>query len=221
MWAKQAWWCLIDAGLWGRGVTTAEERVDVSIMALNHELMQWYSRYDAANPGYPITRLNKLTASRLGAGRGDRRFKTKAMECWGSALFLLEFLDGAMPRLPPLAARILQGGKWLVKFMHELRSMGPRIETTQAHSLLDIWKNWMAIAEELEAWTPKAHLMYHLIIKSVRQGNPLRYQVFADESLNRILRDALRLCHQTRFEQLGMVKMQEILRRPHIRRRLA
>ena len=221
VWAKLSWWCLIDAGLWGAGTTTAEERQAISIAALNHELQQWYSRYDAAHPGSPISRINKLNASRLGAGRGPRRFKTKAMECWGCALFLLYFLERKADRLPPLASRLLEGGRKLVSFMEDLKGMGPNISDAEAQHLLDTWKQWMVFAEEVEAVTPKSHLMYHLILKAPFMGNPLRYQVFADESLNRVLRDALRLCHQSRFEVMGILKMQEILRRPYIRRRLA
>ena len=52
-------------------------------------------------------------------------------------------------------------------------------------------------------------------------GNPLRYQVFVDEFWNRVLRDALRPCRQSRLEVMGILKMQEILRQPYIRRRPA
>ena len=78
----------------------------------------------------------------------------------------------------------------------------------------------MSVAVELDVCTPKCHLTYHMITRSLYQGNPLRYQVFVDESLNRLLRDTLRHVHQSNFENLGMLKIAEALRRPAVRQRV-
>ena len=219
-WCKLSFWCLIQAGLWGGHLTTADERDAIAIHALFHELLQFYSRYDRLHPGHPITRISKLTPSKLGKGRGDHKFKANAMETLGAALFLMDYLPTRRDGLGALGEKLIEGGSRLVGFLEDLKELGPTISITDAQKLLDGWKHWMRVAEELRASTPKAHLMYHLIMRSVRQGNPILYQAFADESLNRTLRDALRLCHQRAFEQLGMLKMAEKLKRPSVRMRL-
>ena len=55
--------------------------------------------------------------------------------------------------------------------------------------------------------------MYHLIRRAAYQGNPWTYTVFLDESLNKLLKRMLRLCHQVKFEVMALAKGKELLRR--------
>lgn len=220
VWVKLGFWSLIDSGIWGSHCAAAEERQAIAIAAIGFDLLQWYASYDRLHPGKPITRLHKLTSTKLGGGRESRNFKYKAMETWGAALFLLDYMEPRSARLGEVGRKVLEAGPFLVGFMLRLQKCGPVISVAEAQDLMDRWKNWMACAEELSAYTPKAHLMYHLILRSLRMGNPVNYSAFTDESLNRTLRDCLRLCHQRNFELLGMLKVTALLKRPVIRRRL-
>ena len=78
----------------------------------------------------------------------------------------------------------------------------------------------MKIAAPLGIHVPKTHLMAHLILRTPNLGNPTLYQTFLDESLNKTLKQALRLCHQRRFEHLALLKLNEALRRTAVRGRL-
>ena len=62
--------------------------------------------------------------------------------------------------------------------------------------------------------------MYHVILRAARQGNPVSYQTFTDEGLNRTLKRVLRLCHQQDFEMTGMMKLELALSRTALRQRL-
>ena len=62
-----------------------------------------------------------------------------------------------------------------------------------------------------ELYIPKTHLMFHMLHRSKLLGNPLEYATFFDEGLNRLLKLALRNCHQSRFEDLSLAKMEHVL----------
>ena len=50
-------------------------------------------------------------------------------------------------------------------------------------------------------------------------GNPWNYHTFLDESLNKLLKTTLRLCHQARFELMAFNKMTKNLKDEGKRRR--
>ena len=79
--------------------------------------------------------------------------------------------------------------------------------------LLNTWKKHMAIMQPFgeEYFTPKHHLMFHLILRTSYHGNPWDYHTFWDESLNKELKQVCRLCHQANFESVGLIKMSETL----------
>lgn len=62
--------------------------------------------------------------------------------------------------------------------------------------------------------------MYHLVQKAGFQGNPVVYQTFLGENLNRSLKRCLSLCHQRKIEVMGLCKLAEVLGRPTVRRQV-
>ena len=78
----------------------------------------------------------------------------------------------------------------------------------------------MLLVAPLDIYTPKAHLMYRLILRCVQQGNPWSYHTFYVEGLNKLLKKTFRLCHQGTFEYMAMAKLSELLCRTG-RQRLA
>lgn len=71
----------------------------------------------------------------------------------------------------------------------------------------------MKLVEEFDFAIPKTHLMIHANNRASQQGNPWRYTTFLDESLNKELKRVLRLCHQSNFETMAMVKLVAVLDR--------
>ena len=72
---------------------------------------------------------------------------------------------------------------------------------------MDIWRRFMALARLYPGLNiPKTHLMLHLNDKIGHQGNPWAQTTWLDESLNKTLKNVLRLCHQATFEQQGLLK---------------
>ena len=84
-----------------------------------------------------------------------------------------------------------------------------------------MYKRFVRLTLPLEVATPKFHLMYNVFLRMGEQGNPIRYQTFVDEGLNKTLKSVLRLCHQSAFERMALVKMAETLRRHNVKRRLS
>ena len=69
----------------------------------------------------------------------------------------------------------------------------------------------MAVEPDLHT-QPKKHAMMHLL-KDIRwMGNPRLYANWTDESLNKLLKMACRLCSQATLESSVLHSMQKLLR---------
>ena len=149
-----------------------------------------------------------------------RKLKLKAMETWGVALFLADFLPRHIANLDEKGRLISDCGSLLIRFLKGLKYFGPLPTESNVQHLLSLWKVFLIKSGPLEIRFPKIHLMVHMIKRILKQGNPCTYQCFLDESLNRTLKNVLRLVHQSNFERLGLVKANEALSRPSMRQRL-
>ena len=79
----------------------------------------------------------------------------------------------------------------------------------------------MAIIEPLDIYTPKHHMCFHLILRIARHGNPLEYQNFFDEHVNKSFKKVCRNLSQLKFEPMLYRKMKGLLTgAPRKRRRL-
>ena len=86
--------------------------------------------------------------------------------------------------------------------------------------LLDYYKRFVVLADVYMFWTPKAHLMFHLLHRASILGCPADYSTWEDESMNRWLKACLRMVSQANFEVLGYVKTMEYLSRRGVKRHL-
>eukprot|EP00974_Lingulodinium_polyedra_P021705 2096413-Lingulodinium_polyedra.AAC.1 len=136
----------------------------------------------------------------------DRKLRTKAMETYFLLCFLVSFLPSVVGSMGDAGVRCLDAGKVLVQLVDRFKAAPPVITFAVCGELLDMWKRFMLLVEPMEMYTPKAHLMFHLVTRSLLHGNPVHYQTFADEGLNRVLKRSLRLCHQSNFELMGLIK---------------
>ena len=214
---------LIDSGLWAARGTSQHERRLESLQALQLEMKAFYRRHRAGSPTEELTEVSALTAKMIGIGSDTKGFKLKAMEAWGVSLWLLDLLHqhkGAEQLQDSSPDQLHMAGALLVEFMRRLKSFGYRLSDAQVEQLLGVYRKCMELASFLDLMTPKAHLLFHLILRSRFQRNPSKYHTFVDESLNKTLKSVLRLCHQINFERGGMLKLAHALNRPSVRRRL-
>ena len=219
-WAKHTLWLLLDSPIWGHEEPSEYERQIVSLRCLKVELFAFYTEYDRQHPGEHCTRLSDLTPKMVGID-GQRKLKTKAMETYYVSLYLLEALQKFAAHLDDVGRATMRSGERLIHFIRMVTAAPMVCDHGHIAEMLDLYKNFMLIAEPLGIYTPKAHLMYHCILRAARQGNPVGYQTFADESLNKTLKRTLRFCHQSNFELLAMLKMERVLARDGIRQRMA
>jgi len=143
----------------------------LTLASLKVYLDTGYSNYYHTHRNKPCTRLQKLTAKIVGLGKAHRTCSFKAMETYYFMRFLVDFLPTYVDATG--CAVLFAAGQALAHFMDTLKEAPAVITPTMCTKLLDIWKRFMMLIEPLEIYTPKAHLMYHLILRSVRQGNPV------------------------------------------------
>ena len=218
-WGKAAVWHLIDSNLWSGPEPTQEMRQLTSLSALQQELLHFYTQYDRAHKGHPLTRAPTLKPATIWIG-ANRRLKLKAMETWGFALFLLDILMRRQGYLGEKGRSLLRAGSLMRQLLMHLKSCPANLSVIQAQHGLDLWKQTMIMSAELEFEMPKSHMMFHMLVRAQFLGNPLRYQTFLDESLNKTMKRVLRLCHQANFERSALLKLTETLSRPSVRQRL-
>ena len=207
VWGKLALWCLLLAGIWGTFESNNEERLRVAIMAMRAALMHWYSQEQAQ--GRFHTRIDYMTSKMIGT-QSKQALKLKAMEAYGFIQFLVHCL---LTYPSPNTHALRAAGQLLIQFVQIMKDSHGRLTVAEQHRMLSMWKQYMAIMRPYESDTPKAHLAYHMILRTPVHGNPWMDHTFLDESLNKQLKQCCRMSHQVTFEQSVICKLQEILNR--------
>ena len=206
-WGKQAVWMLLLNGVWGVFEETNEARLKVAIMALRTALHSWYRAEQSA--GRFHSRIDAMTAKMIGTSHNPT-LKLKAMEAYGFVKFLVYTLETYQV---PQSQDLVAAGKLLVQLFEQLKSAPARLSAEVIQQMLDLWKQHMAIMRDQDAYQPKHHLMYHMILRAVEHGNPWLDATFLDESLNKELKQCCRHAHQSTFESSVILKIGEVLKR--------
>jgi len=71
----------------------------------------------------------------------------------------------------------------------------------------------VALMTPFECFTPKHHIVFHLLRNMGRQGNPLVYATWFDESLNKVLKTACKNAAAATFYPGVLLRMRELLER--------
>ena len=71
----------------------------------------------------------------------------------------------------------------------------------------------VALVAPFDVYTPKHHLLFHLVHGSSFHGNPRAYANWEDESLNRLLKATCRDVSQMSFDASVLARVRELLRR--------
>jgi len=120
VWAKTAVWYVFTKGVYGIHAT-AEETFQISVLAMRHELLQWYKDVKGVHPG--LTRLSDLTVKMFGTS-AEPKLKMKGAETWGFLLFLVYLLEKHLATLGAEGARYLRAGKALVGIVTAFEGVG-------------------------------------------------------------------------------------------------
>jgi hypothetical protein len=70
----------------------------------------------------------------------------------------------------------------------------------------------MALMVPWESWTPKHHVVYHMLLNTGFHGNPELYANWEDEALNKMLKACCRYVSQLRFEESCLLRMRSLLK---------
>ena len=208
---------MLSNGMWGRH-PTAEETIEAGSVVLKVELKVFYRQ---RHRQYPAENLTRVSFSRkvIGDRAGNNVLRTKGAQTWGFFLFLLCRLEANVQRLGPEAAILLEAGKALREIVLIWDRSPQNVPPADIQSCFNNWSRHLRLTtgiEEIEI--PKRHLVAHLLFRIRLQGNPRRYAVWVDESLNKTLKAACRTVSQTNFESSLILRMRELIRHGHKRR---
>ena len=74
------------------------------------------------------------------------------------------------------------------------------------------YNNHVALVQPFDQYTPKVHLLYHMLACIRFMGNPRVYANWIDEDLNKSLKQACRNCSQLAFERTLLLRFKILLR---------
>ena len=211
-WRWAVLWRLLSSGLWGRWEHTEEEKLKVAIQGLQNALSSWYKRVYRRRPRVHVTRISSITLKMIGT---DSKFKLKlkAMETAGFMRFLLETVESHRDRIEG-SGGVIESGYCCLDYIDVIKTAGADLDTPTIQRMHDLWNRFCSLTRDwAHMQTPKLHLMFELNCSAGWFGSPWLYHVFLDESLNKILKQLLRNCHQTNFEWLALKKAGRALKR--------
>ena len=179
-------WALIEGDVWGlAGGCTAEAGHARSALQLRRELQHWYNQEAREHPDRPVYRLTVFSLKTLGPRDAPSLKGPKAAETGSLLRFTTTLLKehcGALQKGPALLAC----SEALVQYLDITRSAGPRLKPAQLQALVTATLRFLSLRNDAGLpFTPKMHLMLHLVHQSSRLGNPLYVATWADEGLNR------------------------------------
>ena len=209
IWCRVALWFLILSGAFGN-IGTVEETIQTAVLVLRHDLMEWYKARHRINPKEGLTRLSDLTVKMIGT-RDDPKLNPKGAETWSLLLYLVDKLQTHRPHLGDDAGRYIRAGEALIS-MVQIWNDHEDIPVVAQQRAFEHYCHHMAAMEPDETYTPKHHLIMHLLSRINYFGNPRKYSTWLDESWNRTLKLACREVSQASFEASVLLRMREILK---------
>jgi hypothetical protein len=77
---------------------------------------------------------------------------------------------------------------------------------------MGLYVRHMALMVPFDCFVPKHHIMFHLLVRTGYQGNPLVYSTWLDEALNKLLKQACKNASVSTFYESVLLKLRELLR---------
>jgi hypothetical protein len=98
-------------------------------------------------------------------------------------------------------------------------SNGSNIPESQQKLCFELYAKYIGLMEEDDIFTPKNHLVFHLLDRLEFQGNCKIYATWLDEGLNKTLKMVCRQTSQATFEQSVLVRMYRVLNEKALKRK--
>ena len=204
VWAKIAIWRVLLSGVFG-------DSLPVAILAMRSTLMTFYKIRHAEFQQEGLTRLADFSAKTVGT-KGHQTLKSKGAETFGLLKFLLYLFPRYGERLGPHWQRLLKAGQCLDRIVEIWHSNGWTIPAEQRKESIAMYCQHIAMMSVFSCFTPKHHLVFHLLFRQGAQGNPAKYSTWLDESLNKVLKQACKNACSAKFDQSILLRMRELLR---------
>ena len=117
-------------------------------------------------------------------------------------LWLLEKYSDEFEKLPEETSRplaILKAATQAANNMDDILSVEIRkLSRKQCEQLLQHYLRFLTLYLKAGGvWRPKCHLLLHLILRALVQGNPRLYSTYRDESLNGVIAKIARSAHRS------------------------
>ncbi len=202
-------WFLFSSEMFGI-VGTAEENLQTPVLIIKSQLMAFYKDFQRDNPSRVLTRVGDLTTKMVGTKHAPR-CKTKGAETLGMALFLTGMLRTYAVRLGTAGKRLERAGSSLLRIVEIWDSSGRVMDTAARQSAFEQYQTHMACMEPEDAYTPKHHILFHLLYRSDKLGNPRYYASWQSEAKNKLLKLSCRAVSQATFEATVLFRMKHVL----------
>ena len=198
---------LADA-FWKRSSCHSDfDHLQMSVMRIKESISSFYDKYAHLFPLEQLTRITNLTEKHIGVNRGQPFFKAKAAQTWGVILWAYYFcLDFTFDN-PNWCIAV----EALVQYWRVCQKSPRKLSATEHGSLLSTMTTHLTAIKGLLPYIPKHHLWLHLSEEAGSKGNPVYYDTFVDETLNRLLKQACMGAHQCTFEQTVNCRMKDLL----------
>ena len=175
------------------------------MLHIRTELFVWYKQQAASDPEWSAraAQVWSLTLKMLGE-QSDPILSAKANETAHFLPFVLHMLEKYRARMELHNETeyrfLLAACQAAERFNEIIRNAGRIMTYEQRRDLFNAYlryvSSWMRMGFELQ---PKHHLMFHLIARVEKLGNPRFYWTYRDESLNGVLIKVARSAHRGRF----------------------
>jgi hypothetical protein len=181
---QAAIWQCIEADVWKIGTPNAEVLLSLSCGRLKQDLLAWYRRQRRDAPHVPLYEISDFTPSMVGT-HAHKCLATKAAETGTLVHFCRDLVAEHRARLGVKGVALLAVGNSLHALQVLMRESPRRLSAEQAQGMVDHAKAAAATRAAADVpFSPKWHLMLHLVSKAWRVGNPSSYSTFLDEGLN-------------------------------------
>ena len=208
-WGKLAIWCLLLSGIYA-AVGNAEEHLVVALLVMRNALNVFYNSPE----GKGYTRIHALAPKMIGT-RNDKQLKTKGAETWGILKFLVMQLAVHGARLGHEGRTLHEAGCCLAQMQTIFNKAGMTIPQRQTQLGFELYSKFMVLMEPYDAFTPKHHMVYHLLGNLAFFGNPRLYSTWFDESLNKLFKRVCKDTNQYNFEKAILLRMRRLLNEPN------
>jgi hypothetical protein len=202
-------WFLFSSDVFGT-IGTAEENLQTAVLIIKSQLMAFYTKFQRDNPTRVLTRTGDLTTKMVGT-KAAPRCKTKGSETFGMALFLTDMLQRYAVRLGTPGRRLERAGSALLRMVEIWETCGRVMSAAESQAALQQYQTHMACMEPDDMYTPKHHILFHLLFRSCQLGNPKYYASWQSEAKNKVLKMSCRAVSQATFSATVLFRMKHVL----------